>query len=284
MRGRAFELTNRRGEPLRGDVFRPDVRRGRRPVVVICHGFKGFKNWGFFPELAERLAAAGFVAIPFNFSGSGIGDDFESFTELERFAQDTTSKQVGDLGCVLDALHDGSLDAPDADLERVAVLGHSRGAATALIRASEDARLHAVVGWAGVSTLWRYSDEEIAAWKERGFMEFLNARTKQIMRIQYDMVEDLQANRERFDLERAARGLQAPLLIVHGEADESVPVREARLVHAAAVRATLHVVANAGHTFGAVHPWKGSTAALDEAIQTTTNWLTELWPDEGTRR
>ncbi len=282
MRGRAFELTNTRGEPLRGDVFQPDRTEGASPVVVVCHGFKGFKNWGFFPEIGARLAAAGFIAVPFNFSGCGIGADLENFTELDRFARDTTSKQVVDLGCVLDALHDGSLPVEGADLERVAVLGHSRGGATALVRAHEDARVRAVVTWACVSTLWRYSDAELAAWKQRGEMEFLNTRTKQVMRIEYGAVEDMLAHRERFDVERVARALRVPLLLVHGEADESVPVREAQVLHTAARTSTLHVIAGAGHTFGAVHPWKGSTPHLDEAIDVTQRWLAKVWRMEGT--
>ncbi len=279
MRGIAFELTNPSGEPLRGDVFAPPAPERRVPVVVVCHGFKGFKNWGFFPELAARLAASGFLAVAFNFSGSGIGADLENFTELERFARDTMSKQVVDLGCVLDALHDERLGPGRADLERLAVLGHSRGGAAALIRAHEDARVRAVVTWAGVATLWRYSDAEIATWREQGSMDFLNARTKQLMRIDYGAVEDLLANRDRFDLERVARALSVPLLVVHGDRDEAVPVREARALHAAARPETsmLHVVEGTGHTFGAVHPWKGSPPALDEAIATTCDWLHTTW-------
>ena len=111
-------------------------------------------------------------------------------------------------------------------------------------------------------------------------MEFLNARTKQLMRIEYGMVEDMVLNGERFDLERVTRLLRVPLLIMHGQRDEAVPVHEAHALHAAAgERATLHLVPDAGHTFGAVHPWKGSTHALDEAIHTTHAWLQQLWAD-----
>ena len=73
-----FELVNRRGEPLRGDVWRAASSR-RGSAIVICHGFKGFKDWGFFPHTARELAArTGYPAVTFNFSGSGIGPDWES--------------------------------------------------------------------------------------------------------------------------------------------------------------------------------------------------------------
>ncbi|MGH7538277.1 MAG: alpha/beta hydrolase family protein, partial [Gemmatimonadales bacterium] len=67
-----FRLTGADGGPLRGDVR---AAGGDRPAVVICHGFKGFKDWGYFPKAAERLARSGFAAVSFNFSGAGVGED-----------------------------------------------------------------------------------------------------------------------------------------------------------------------------------------------------------------
>jgi predicted alpha/beta-fold hydrolase len=49
-------------------------RDSPRPAIVVVHGFKGFKDWGMFPPLAERLARAGFATITFNVSGSGVDD------------------------------------------------------------------------------------------------------------------------------------------------------------------------------------------------------------------
>ena len=78
-----------------GPIF-VDVRAGGRaaprPAVVIVHGFKGFKDWGFFPPFAERVARAGMTAVTFNMSGSGVdaggspahADRFESMrTQLD---------------------------------------------------------------------------------------------------------------------------------------------------------------------------------------------------------
>ncbi len=66
---------------LHGVAHLPD-ESGAKPAVVICHGFKGFMDWGFFPYLAELLADRGFVAIRFNLSGSGMkpGDELVSFS------------------------------------------------------------------------------------------------------------------------------------------------------------------------------------------------------------
>lgn len=269
----SFEIPSPHGKPLRGDCLEPEGS-GPWPVVVVCHGFKGFKNWGFFPELGQRLAQAGFATVLFNFSGAGVGPDLLTFTDFEAFARDTISQQIDDLGGILDALHARRLGSGRLDLQRLAVVGHSRGGAVAILRAREDSRLAAVVSWAGVSTLWRYSARELEEWKRKGSMEFLNMRTMQRMRIDSGYVADLEAHRERFDLVAAVRQLEIPLLLVHGSEDLSVPAQEARELQAAAGgRAELHQVPSTGHTFGVVHPWEGSTPAFDEATRTTIGWL-----------
>ena len=57
------------GRTLQGDVRIPDGPPPRSAVVVV-HGFKGFKDWGFFPYLCQRMAAAGHAVVSFNLSGS----------------------------------------------------------------------------------------------------------------------------------------------------------------------------------------------------------------------
>ena len=98
-----FELDDAPYGPLRGDVYLPPDARGT-PVVVACHGFKGFKDWGFWPETARTFCEAGIGFVAFNFSGSGIGEDPEAFTELDRFEANTIGRELEDLGRVLDAV------------------------------------------------------------------------------------------------------------------------------------------------------------------------------------
>src|SRR3954470_5674526 len=96
-------------------------RKTSRPAVVVVHGFKGFKDWGMFPHLAERLARAGFTAVTFNLSGSGV-DDAGEFSLPDRFGHNTFSAELQDLQRVLDALISGALDivAPST----LALVGH----------------------------------------------------------------------------------------------------------------------------------------------------------------
>ena len=95
----AFNLPCTDGLTIRGDVYLAESPRGS---VIICHGFKGFAHWAFFPYVARSLAEEGINAITFDFSGSGIGRDRESFTETEAFAGNTFSRELEDLELIED--------------------------------------------------------------------------------------------------------------------------------------------------------------------------------------
>ena len=68
---RRFTLASRLGDSIHGDLRLPDGS-GPHPVVVCCHGFKGFKDWGFHPWLGTLLAGAGLAAVHFDFSRNGV--------------------------------------------------------------------------------------------------------------------------------------------------------------------------------------------------------------------
>ena len=124
----AFAVTGAGGRTLRARATLPDEPRG---TVIICHGFKGFAQWGFFPHIADALAREGLRAIRFDFSGSGVGPDGESFTEPRAFAENTFSRELEDVAAIeADARRRGWLEAP------YGLVGHSRGGGTAILHAA----------------------------------------------------------------------------------------------------------------------------------------------------
>ena len=270
----AFELEGADGGPLRGDV-RTAASGARRPAVVICHGFKGFKDWGMFPPLAERLARAGLTAISFNFSGSGVGPDGDSFSEPTRFKHDTYTRQLTDLATVIEATDHARLASGLSQPSRIGLFGHSRGGGVAILHAGYDPRIGALVTWAAISTGWRWDAEVIRGWRADGELEVVNTRTGQVLPMATDILDDLeQDTRGRLDIRKAAGLVQVPWLIIHGERDEAVPVQDARILHrASGEKAQLKVIEKGGHTFGARHPWQGSTTELDQAMDTTVDWF-----------
>lgn len=273
-RKHSFELEGADGRALRGDLRTAGGGTGR-PAVVICHGFKGFKDWGFFPWAADRLAKAGMTAVSFNFSGSGVGADGESFSEPERFGHMTISNDLQDLSAVCSLLQAGRLVEGVGPPTRIGLLGHSKGGGIALLHAAEHSEIAALVTWAPISSALRWDAQTVRQWRRDGDMDVVNVRTKQVLPLYLDYLDDLEEYGERLDILRAAGRVDIPWLIVHGDSDESVPLSEGRaLYHAASSRnVALHVIKGGGHTFGARHPWNGSTAALEEAASLTVEWF-----------
>ena len=146
-----FTLTETPHGPLRGDVYLPENPRGA-PVVLACHGFKGFKDWGMFPPLANALARAGMTVVSFNLSGSGV-DDAGNFTELDQFARNSFRADMADLDIILGAMQAGDLGfVPPSS---IGIIGHSRGGGDAIL-VGRDHRLSAMVTWAGIGTIRRF--------------------------------------------------------------------------------------------------------------------------------
>ncbi|HEX2090918.1 MAG TPA: hypothetical protein VHG28_00895 [Longimicrobiaceae bacterium] len=262
------------GPPIRGDVR---VRTGAQPrsVVVICHGFKGFRTWGFFPVLARAVALRGHAAVTFDFSRNGVGADGVDFSALELFAENTHTRNLDEIRMVLDALRGGVL-LPRSP-RWIGLLGHSRGGGEAILAAAEDPRVDALVTWAAIADIpARWTGEQVERWRRGETVEIVNARTGQPMPIGPGYWRDTEMNRERLDILRAAASLEIPWLIIHGEDDTSVSPDDARaLFDAAGDRVELLLVEDADHTFGARHPWAGTTPELRSVVEATLDWFDE---------
>ena len=259
-------------KPPHGDVIRVDVRHpaGADPesAVLVAHGFKGFKDWGFFPHLCERLAEDGHLVVSFNFSLNGTGPDLMDFSDLEAFGRNTLSRELEDLHWMVDRMLAGEW-APGRRPASVGVLGHSRGGGTSIITAAEHDGISALVTWAAVSTLDRWTQQQAEDWTSRGVTYIANARTGQNMPLYRTLWEDLKANARRLDVLAAAAKVRVPWLIVHGSEDSTVPVTEAERLNEAGRTAELAVIEGSGHTFEATHPMQESTPGLEAAIAAT---------------
>ncbi len=269
----SFTLTGADGGLLRGDVRTAGGGEGR-PLVVICHGFKGFKDWGFFPHLSMRLARAGMTAVSFNFSGSGIGPDGESFSEPERFRHQTFSHDLADLQVVFDAIERGTLVPNLQRVTELGLFGHSRGGGVAVLYAAAHPAITSLVTWAAIAKVLRWDDETIAKWRATGSIDIVNARTGEVLPIGTDLLDDIAARGAALDISKAAPEVRAHWLIVHGAADENVPVSDATGLSSLADSATseLRVIEGGSHTFGARHPWAGVTPELTAAMDATVDW------------
>lgn len=264
-----LKIENKYGNNLTTD-FRYDETTNNLPLLVFVHGFKGFKDWGCFPYMMEKFAENNIFAVSFNFSYNGVGEEeieLKDFTRLDLFAKNTFSRELDDLGSILDFL-EVNRQKYNYNFENLTLAGHSRGGGIAVLKTAEDKRVKNLITLASVSEFDRYTKERKEEWKKRGYFQVLNTRTKQYMRMNYTLIEDLERNSDRLDIKRAVSKISVPYLIIHGEEDLAVDYSEAVELHSFSNKNStkLHLIEKTGHTFGAVHPFEGTTEALEAVI------------------
>jgi len=238
----------------------------KKPLVIFCHGFKGLKDWGHFNEVAEAVAAAGFVLVKFNFSHNGTTPENPmDFADLEAFGQNNYTKELTDLGAVRDHVLNPDFLPAEADKEQLFLMGHSRGGATSILKTASDPRIKKLVTWASISDIDARWPADLEKWKTEGVRYILNGRTHQQMPLYYQLYEDFKANEAAYSVAAAAAGMSQPFLIIHGLNDEAVDATAAQELHDWCAHSSLVLIAGAGHTFGVGHPHVGEIP--DAALQ-----------------
>src|SRR4051812_7405989 len=258
-----FTILSDEGLPIHGDL---DIPPGAKALVVIVHGFKGFKDWGFFPWLGETLCNHRFAVCRFNMSRSGIAENPETFDRLDLFADDTYSGQIADLHKVVRYCQQ-RIDAPTF------LVGHSRGGGVALLAADGIQNLSGIVTWSSIARTDRWDDATKKLWRRVGYLEAENTRTKQMMRMSTRMLDDIEANRERLDILKCATQIEPPILVSPGARDESVPLAESAEIESYPNAASRVEIENASHTYNAIHPLVNVPCELTMAAALTARFV-----------
>ena len=237
-------------------VYDSSIKLG--PLIIFCHGYKGFKDWGAWPLLSEALAVSGFVVIKFNFSHNG-GTHIQpiDFPDLEAFGNNNYTKELEDLDRVISWTQINYANHPNMNPINLTLIGHSRGGGIVTIKAAEDSRVKKVISLAGVSDFKsRFPlGKELEKWKETGVRFVENGRTKQLMPHYYQFYKDFIANEPRLTIQTAVKKLKIPFLIIHGDADTSVSINEALALREWNPNGKFIALQGANHVFGSSHPW-----------------------------
>jgi alpha/beta superfamily hydrolase len=193
------EIKNAQGEKI--DFSFHEGQHGSHDIVVIGHGVTGNKDRPFVVALAEGLAKAGLPALRFSFAGNGASGG--------KFTDCTISKEVEDLGAVLDMLADRS----------VCYVGHSMGGAVGVLRAAKDRRIRAIVSLAGMVHTKAFAEREFGSVKpDAGFM-WDDPKCPLLQKY----IDDMARINSVID---SAPQIRVPWLLVHGTADDVVPIQD----------------------------------------------------------
>ena len=165
-------------------------------------------------------------------------------------------------------------------------MAHSRGSAVALLVSTRVPEIGALVTWATPSRLDRYSERRKKLWKREGALVFQDPRADTPLRLDYAYYEDIDRNREKFDLPRIAASLDIPHLMIHGERDAAVTVGEMKKLYPGGIpgRARLEILAGCSHTFGVRHPMEKPSRPLERAAGLTVDWLGSSLQVNGERK
>jgi len=243
------------------------------PLIIFVHGYKGYKDWGVWELMGEKLANAGFYFVKFNMSYNGTTlENLNNLTDLDSFANNNFSRELADLEVVINHFK----TQKEVDSENVILIGHSRGGGISVIKASENKSVSKLITLASVSTLHRFpKNEAFENWKKEGVYYIEHARTKQKLPHYFQFFEDYENNKERFDVKKACRKLSIPSLFIHGSNDEAVELQHSENLHLWTKDSQFKIIENAGHTFGAKEPWERDSLPkeLDEAVEICIDFL-----------
>jgi dienelactone hydrolase len=267
-------IRNESGEPIGCDI-RYDPGAGPRPVVVICHSFMSFKEWGFFPHTALRIAEEGFTTVSFNFSRSGVPPGADRITDFDAFASNSFTKEIGDLASVVRAVREGGLCGAEGDPRKIALLGHSRGGGVAVAVASGDPGLAAIVTWSAISTFDRWTAHQKESWRKEGFLPLSGPAVGGPLRLGRETLHDLDHTLGEIDPLLRAPYITVPWLILHGKADVTVAPGEAEALAAASGsgKTRLLLLDAVGHLYNARSADEDHYMTLNHVISLTVEWL-----------
>jgi alpha/beta superfamily hydrolase len=240
-------FVNLRGQTLNGVLHHPEAVTSRAGVI-LCHGMESNKESDKLVLLGHELARRGLLALRFDFACTGQNGKFEEITY---------SGEVDDLQVAFAFMR-------DRQAGEIAILGSSMGGTVALLFAAQLTGIATVVTIAAPVHPERFTSRlltpaQIQEWRETGHT-FYHGR-----RLNVSLLHDL----EKLNAPAAARQISCPVLILHGDRDDVVPVQEAHELYGyLSGSKKLSILRGADHRLS-------DPALMDRALFEAVEWLCE---------
>lgn len=200
-------------------VLPPQAVAGPVPAVLVMHGWGA--NASMMGPVVPPLHAAGFAVLLLDARCHGLSDD-ETFTSMPRFAEDIATG--------LEWLR----RQPDIAAGQLALLGHSVGAAAALLHAAHHDDIRGVISLSvfahPAEVMRRFMAEKRIPQAVLGW--YVLRHVQRVIGVGFDDIAPL----------NTLPTLRCPALLVHGLGDRTVPVEDARRLLATSTNARLLLV------------------------------------------
>lgn len=234
------------------------------PLVILLHGFTGWKEEEHLDSLAKALCARGIGALRYDAPGSGESDgtfaDDYRMTNYLASVENVVAFVRGEFGI---------------DMRTTGIWGHSMGGFVAIASACRLGGFAAVCGSQSPAGRHMVSAEYAEAWRSTGWASFPNSHFTTL-----DLPFHFYLDRSQYDLLEIVPKLDAPLLLISGEFDVLVPASQVKAIHQAAPEPKTY------REFPAGHDYKNDPeqlATINEPPSTSSNatfWSTTSWvPD-----
>ncbi len=264
-------------KPIVTDIFYKK-NEIKKPIVIFCHGYKGYKDWGAWNIASKAFTNANLFFVKFNFShNGGTLEDPIDFPDLDAFGENNFIKELDDLEDIINWITSSSDLKNEIDTENITLIGHSRGGGIVTIKASENTKISNVISWAGVSDYGaRFpKGEQLEGWKKQGVSYILNSRTLQKMPHLYQFYQNFKDHEKRLTIKNAVQKLNIPHLIIQGEKDEVVLPIEAQNIHSWNPKSELIFINEMNHPLGCTQPWNepNMPAHLEKVVEHSIDFI-----------
>jgi alpha/beta superfamily hydrolase len=225
------KFDNQWGETLTGTLHLPEghVDCG----VVFGHCFTCSRHTMILRQICSGLIRENFMALRFDFSGNGQSEG--------EFSESTYSKQISEMKTAIAFI-------TQKGVSWIGLAGHSMGAAIAVLTAGSMIGVKAVCALSGRlsgmnATLFLSPDQQQQL-RSTGRVAF-TSRGRPL-----EISKNFFADADQYNLPETVGSLPSPLLVVHGDDDEIIPVQEAyQAQQLNSAGTTLAVVPDADHMF-----------------------------------
>ena len=229
-----ISFKNNLGQTLRGFV---NIPRKYDTAIIILHGFPGSSSHRV-KKLSKMLSLLGYLSMGFDFSGTDKSDG--------KFEDKLMSQEVKEIKYAIDYIKN------NYSVKKIILYGHSTGAVDAALYAHKDKRISKLILSGGLvdlknSAKYDFNEKQISDFKNKGYITYYRSNhwthRKKLKKAFYNEYFTL-------DVVKTLKKYKRPILVIHGDKDDVVPIANGYQVFKTANQPKkMVVIKNCNHDF-----------------------------------